>query len=180
MIGYGEGEESDQVSTEYCTIGSQPGMDGWVCDVIVYVLYGRTSGSVRRRTRKSALLRIVVIIIVNFALQSPEEKLVVPGLGEVTVLRLREHRFCIVIGNALESCTVVCGNFACTFYGTSAIPYGQGVLRLAVRLPLVTCVPQFYVFAQRLCVVLSIECGGLEDGCNEGKDTSSTITALLQ
>jgi len=85
----------------------------------------------------------------------------VPGQREVTVLRLREHRFCLFVMNALEACTVGCENFACTFQGTSVVPYGQGKLRLAVRLPLVACDPQFYVG-------MSIECGGFEDGCDEG------------
>ena len=45
-IGYGEGNEVGHVSTEYCSIGSQPVMDGCVCGVIVSVLYGRTMETV--------------------------------------------------------------------------------------------------------------------------------------
>ena len=64
-------------------------------------------------TEKAALLRIVVIMIVNSALRGPEGNLVVPCQREVTVLRLREHRFCLVVMNALEACTVGYRNFTC-------------------------------------------------------------------
>jgi len=94
-------------------------------------------------------------------------------------LSLRENRFCLVVVNALEAFTVGYRNFASSFQSASVVAYGQSVLRLAVRLPLVTCDVTFYVFAPPLRWVMSIECGGLEDGCDKGHKLNDYCIAAV-
>ena len=110
-------------------------------------------------TRTSALLRIVVVIIVNTALRCPERRLLVPCQREVTALRFREHRFGLLVVKALEACIVWRMNFASTFQSASI-----------ARLPFVMCDPDFYVFAPPLRWVMSTECNGLEVCCDEGHE----------
>jgi len=95
----------------------------------------------------------------------------------VTALRVIEDRFGFVVIDALVTCTVGCGDFACDFENFRVVAYGQSILRLSIRFPLVTCDPELDIFVPTLHWVVKVDYAGLKNVCDAGDQFEDDCTA---